>query len=281
VQDDTSVSAPERLWNSSIIPDHVIRHYAESFTAMDVADPIRSFDNERCGTEVLRIMEENSLDVVCCRDKGLIRGYIRRDDLTEERCDKKLRFFHAGQVIPADESLTEVVRILTLYEYAFISLLDEVVGYIHRGCINKPVARMWLFGIITLTELGFVRLISEYFPGDEWKRYVSPSRMEKAHALQQERHRRTQQSSLIDCLQFSDKAHILIEKEELLTLFGFDSKSRAKKNIKSLESLRNNLAHAQDIVMHDWAAIARIASRIEDAVLLRRSHRGLTGQQIP
>jgi len=39
-----------------------------------------------------------------------------------------------------------------------------------------------------------------------------------------------------------------------------------------LESLRNNLAHAQDIVTHDWAAIARIASRLEEAVLLRRSH---------
>jgi hypothetical protein len=39
-----------------------------------------------------------------------------------------------------------------------------------------------------------------------------------------------------------------------------------------IESLRNNLAHAQDIVTHDWAAIARIASRLEEAVLLRRSH---------
>ena len=31
-----------------------------------------------------------------------------------------------------------------------------------------------------------------------------------------------------------------------------------------LESLRNNLAHAQDIVTHDWPVVARMAIRIEE-----------------
>jgi hypothetical protein len=30
-----------------------------------------------------------------------------------------------------------------------------------------------------------------------------------------------------------------------------------------MESLRNNLAHAQDIVTHDWAQIARMARNME------------------
>jgi hypothetical protein len=66
--------------------------------------------------------------------------------------------------------------------------------------------------------------------------------------------------------------------QEVLELFGFESKSKAKRNIKSLESLRNNLAHAQDIVTHDWAAIARIALRVQEGVPLRRRYHGLTGQ---
>jgi len=28
--------------------------------------------------------------------------------------------------------------------------------------------------------------------------------------------------------------------------------------------LRNNLSHAQDIVMHDWAQIARLSQRMEE-----------------
>jgi hypothetical protein len=260
------------LWKSDSIPAHVIRHYAESFTALDVADPLRSFDADKGSKEVLQVMNENSLDTVCLREKGLIRGYVRRDDLKGGRCGEQLRPFRAGQVITGEESLTEVVRILTRYEYAFVSLIDEVVGGIHRGCLNKPVARMWLFGIITLTELEMVRLISEHFPGDSWKAKVSRGRMEKAVALQQERQRRNQQSSLVECLQFSDKSQILMTKAEVRDMFGFASKNTAVEAIRQLESLRNNLAHAQDIVAHDWAAIARIASRLEEAVLLRKSH---------
>ncbi len=271
------------LWDTEIIPSHVIRHYAESFTALDIADPLRSFDREKNSDEVLQIMNDNSLDVACLRDQGLIRGYVRRGDLTGGRCGEKLRPFRAGQIIAGDDSLTEVIRILTIYEHAFVSLLDEVAGCIHRGCLNKPVARMWLFGIITLTEIEMVRLIAEHFPGDTWKVHVSRGRLEKAATLQQERQRRNQQGSLIDCLQFSDKAQILMEKPEVRELFGFTSKNAAVEAVKQLESLRNNLAHAQDIVTNDWAAIARIASRIEEAVLLRRSHPGggMTADTLP
>lgn len=274
VQDDMPEIPQPGLWNSEIIPMHVIRHYAESFTALDVADPLRSFDLEKNSDEVLQIMKDNSLDVICLRDEGLIRGYVRRGDLTGGRCSEHLRTFRPGQVISGEDPLTEVIRILTIYEHAFVSLLDEVVGCIDRSCLNKPVARMWIFGIITLTEMELVRLISEHFPGDTWKVHVSRGRMEKAVILQQERLRRNRQSSLIDCLQFSDKAQILMKKPEILQLFGFTSKNAAVEAIKQLESLRNNLAHAQDIVTHDWAAIARIASRLEEAVLLRRSHPG-------
>jgi hypothetical protein len=272
IQDDMSEMPRRGIWNSDIIPAHVIRHYAKSFTALDVADPLRSFDTDKRSAEVLQIMDDHALPVVCLRKKGLIQGYVQKGDLTGGTCGEQMRPFRPGQVIMGDESLTEVIRILTLYEYAFVSLLDEVVGLIHRDCLNRPVARMWLFGIITLTELELVRLISEHFPGDAWKVHVSHGRIEKAVSLHQERQRRNQQSSLIDCLQFSDKAQILMEKPEVRDLFGFESKRIASEAIKQLESLRNNLAHAQDVVTHDWAAIARIASRIEEAVLLRRNH---------
>jgi hypothetical protein len=48
--------------------------------------------------------------------------------------------------------------------------------------------------------------------------------------------------------------------------FGFETKGAAQQVVKDLESLRNNLAHAQDIVTHDWPQIARLARRIEDAL---------------
>jgi CHAD domain-containing protein len=82
--------------------------------------------------------------------------------------------------------------------------------------------------------------------------------------MQAERQRRNQHCALIDCLQMSDKARIAIEHPRLLESFGFDSKRTAKRVVKSLESLRNNLSHAQDIVTHDWAQIARMAQRMQE-----------------
>jgi len=62
----------------------------------------------------------------------------------------------------------------------------------------------------------------------------------------------------------SDKARIAIEHPRLLETFGFDSRRTARQVVKSLESLRNNLSHAQDIVTHDWAQIARMARRMQE-----------------
>jgi hypothetical protein len=78
-----------------------------------------------------------------------------------------------------------------------------------------------------------------------------------------ERRRRGQECQLLDCVQFSDVAQILLDEPQALRAFGFESKAAAKRVIKEFESLRNNLAHAQDIITYDWAQIARMAQTIE------------------
>jgi hypothetical protein len=39
--------------------------------------------------------------------------------------------------------------------------------------------------------------------------------------------------------------------------------SAAKRAVKDLEALRNNLAHGQDITQHDWPPIVRLARRVQ------------------
>ena len=62
---------------------------------------------------------------------------------------------------------------------------------------------------------------------------------------------------------FRAKKEVGIEDERIFQTFGFPSKKAARMVCKDLESLRNNLAHAQDIVTHDFTQVARIAQRIE------------------
>jgi hypothetical protein len=123
--------------------------------------------------------------------------------------------------------------------------------------------------VVTLAEMEMSRLINEHFPGESWTSIISKARLTNARELLKERERRGQPGSLIECLQLSDKGTILIEKQEMLAFFGFESKRVAKRLIKEFQSLRNNLAHAQDIVTHDWGAISRIASRLAEVAAAR------------
>jgi hypothetical protein len=121
---------------------------------------------------------------------------------------------------------------------------------------------MWLFGIITIIEARLVNRISKLYPDEGWAVNLSKSRLEKARDMQSERIRRGQHCALVDCLQFSDKAQVLLKDDTQLEWMGFRSRSVAKKVIKELEYLRNNLAHSQSIVVHDWPQIARMTQRI-------------------
>ena len=252
------------LWTDEAVPPHMIRLFQEAFTVLDVSQPVLSFGINEPSSAVRRLMEERSLDVVVLRDQGAVAGYLHRNDLETGDCGEHLRMFRKGQIIPGDGPLHVLVRALTVHENAFVTVLGEVVGVADRASLNTPVARMWLFGIVTMTEMLLTRLVDRFFPGEAWRSRLSAGRLQKATALQQERERRGQHSSLLACLQLSDKAQILIERPEMLRAFSFPSKKFAAAMIKELESLRNNLAHSQDVVAHDWAAIARLASRIEE-----------------
>ena len=84
--------------------------------------------------------------------------------------------------------------------------------------------------------------------------------------------RRNQHCDLIDCLQLSDKGQIVIQNPEFLELLDIGSKSVAKGLARELESLRNNLAHSQDIVTHDWGQIVRLSYRLEETFSIKRAN---------
>ena len=49
-------------------------------------------------------------------------------------------------------------------------------------------------------------MIERFCLDDSWKQFLSDSRIHKAEQLLQERNRRNQSLTLLDCLQLSDKA---------------------------------------------------------------------------
>lgn len=248
-----------------------LRMFSQGFAARDLAEPLRSFDSERPAAEVAAVFERHALQVAGVRQAGLTVGWTRAGDLAgAATVGERLRPFAPGQVVAGDGRLSELIDILTRYDFCFVTAMGDVAGVVTRDDLQKPVGRMWLFGIITLIELELTARLTATWPDGGWTRHLSPGRFEKAEALLQERRRRGHRVELIDCLQLADKAQILVEDEAQRAHFGFSTKGAARRVIRDIESLRNHLAHAQDIVTHDWPQIARLARWIEDEALLGR-----------
>lgn len=237
--------------------------FINAFSAKDIAEPFRSFGMNEKANEVAEMMKDMGIEVAGIQKKGVTEGYIYFSDLATGLCGDNRRRFHKGQILSSEASLTDVIQVLTRHDYCFISMCDAVFGVIDRSDIQKPVVRMWLFGMITLIEMFLLDRIKNTLPGDKWESFLSPERLEKARELLKKRERINHRCSLLDCLQLSDKVKIILEDKALITAFGFKSKRAVKQTIKELESLRNNLAHAQDIVTHDWPQIARMTKNME------------------
>lgn len=110
----------------------------------------------------------------------------------------------------------------------------------------------------------FHRLIAERCPEEAWQQFVSPGRLQKAAELYDERSRRNQELSLLDCLQLSDKLQIVARNAELRSLTRFQSRRQINEATKMIEKLRNNLAHSQDIVSNDWDTIVVLSENIDN-----------------
>ena len=240
------------------------RMFSEIFTARDIAEPLPSFDYEQPAGDVSAALEDQQKEVASIRIMGSVKGFVLQQELGSGHCGGVIRHFKVDQVVNGGSTLANVVHVLTRHDYCFVTLLGEVAGVILRDDMNKPMVRMWLFGIITQIEMNLTRMLMTYFPDGGWSEQLSKGRLEKATLFQQERLRRNQHCTLVDCLQLSDKGYILIGHPPALASLGFDSRRSARRVVRELESLRNNLAHAQDIATHDWAQIARLSQRMQE-----------------
>ncbi|MHB8952090.1 MAG: hypothetical protein ACYC4U_03865 [Pirellulaceae bacterium] len=250
-------------WNASSA-ESLRRIFTEGFTARDIAEPLVSFDVCTPSAEAAEIMRCRSFDAVGVRRGGVVIGYVERNDLCGPTCGERVRPIIAP--IADSASLADVVLGLASAPHLFVRVLGAVGGIITKADLQKPPVRMWLFGMVTLMEMRATRLIELQCGDGNWKEYLSEARLRKAEALLEERKRRNQDLALMDCLQISDKGQIIARHEELRRLTHMQSRREAEQAIKMLESLRNNLAHSQDILSTDWQTIVGLCRDIERVI---------------
>ena len=80
------------------------RVFLDGFLAMDVAEPLASFDWDRPASEVRAFMAAHDFDRVGVRRDGLVRGYAAREELTRGSCGDHLHAFGPDDLVASTAS---------------------------------------------------------------------------------------------------------------------------------------------------------------------------------
>jgi hypothetical protein len=248
------------------IPVDVRRLFTEGFHVADIAEPLPSFDAEVLADVVAQVMDADGFTVAGVRQRGMVTGFVERQRLGTGPCGAAMTDFRSATRLEGSAPLSAAIRVLARQPRVFVTALGGVAGVATPDDVQKPAARMWLFGMVTMIELRYTRLIAEYCPDGTWQEYLSDGRLKKAEDLMAERRRRNRPAELLDCLQLSDKGAIVSRHEKIRGQTIFASKKEAEDGIRLLEGLRNSLAHAQDLVSSDWEAIVQLSGHLDRAL---------------
>jgi hypothetical protein len=243
---------------------YIRRFFEEGFAARDIGVSLVSFDVQTPVAAALSVMEQYDFAVIGVREAGIAVGYAAREALTSGTCGDHMVPFKQEEILADFAPMLEVLKRLNRKERVFLRVLGEVGGIVTRSDLQKAAVRMWLFGLVTVTEMVMTRFIECRYPNDTWKQHISKSRLAYAEKLLDERKRRNQEIDLLDCLQFSDKGQILIKDPVARAQLNIKSRNDGEARIKAFESLRNNLAHSQDIVAGNFSSIVNLADNLDD-----------------
>lgn len=234
--------------------------FRRNFCAADLAEPLPCI---AVGSAYAAALTASDTPVLGVTENGRVLGCLVRA-VADAIPEVAMRALSAAQVLEPESSLADVVSVLTRHELCFVAHEGAVTAYIGRGEMQGPVARMWLFGMITTLELAMTEFIRARAAEPDWQALVSAARLQKARDLQAERAALGRPAELLDCLQFSDKIRVMLAiDDQPRPLLRGQSRRQSQRLARHLEDLRNSLAHSQDIVTHDWAQIARLAKRLD------------------
>lgn len=241
--------------------------FGRTVTARHIAEPLVSFDAPSSASTTRAFMERRDFDVVGVRFEGSVRGFALRQELQGGELGNWVRQFdEATEIVQEHDTLTTVLQRLAATPIVYVRMMGEVSGIITKGDLQKAPVRLWLFGLLSLLEMHFLRLIRASFGDGSWTSSLSAERLSKAQGLLRERQRRNEAIDLADCLQFADKAKIVSAAERLRLALGFESRHAFDHLTEELKRLRDQLAHSNDIIGDNWPRLPSLASDLEALV---------------
>ena len=235
-----------------------------------IFEPLKSCPADAPAGEMKRILQARDFDIagVKAAEDSEVIGFIRTEQLASGVVRDHLLPISTDSVIDATTTIHVLLERLKERPFVFVRVDGRLDGILTLADLNKPVVRVFFFGLISLLEIHLGFWLQTKYSDETWQTMLSPQRVELARSTQADRERRGQKLKLLDCLQFSDKHELVIKSEDLREDLALGSKNKARQYLSSAEKLRNILAHSQyDLVVGStWAILIDLIQRIEATI---------------
>jgi hypothetical protein len=222
--------------------------FIENVTTKCIFEPLNACNIDADPGIVRQTIEDKDFDTIGVID-GVDRviGYLEKKDLYSNSIQFAMKPFEPGLIVSGSTPISKLLTILKSREFVFVIAEDKIRGIVTRADINKPVVRIYLFGIISLFELHLNFWIRKFYSDDSWLNCLNVTRKNKTIELLKSRKIKNDELSLLDCLQFCDKRDILMQSKSFLKQFSYLEK-KFERFLKDIEIVRNDLAHSQNSV---------------------------------
>lgn len=240
--------------------------FIDNITTKFIYEPLaccKIYDNAFEVKQTLDVRDFDTLGVVDENEKKI--GYIIHHELQNGEISQYVKQFKTDILISDSTPICDLLDILSEKEYVYVLEKNSIEGIVTRADINKPIIRIYLFGIISLFELHLNYWINKNHMESEWLEILPKNRVTTAHDIYNQRKGNNSQLTILECIQICDKKFILMKTNVFLESFQY-SKTKFKDLLENSESIRNELAHSQNSIIAnlDWKEFVLTISSIKE-----------------
>jgi predicted transcriptional regulator len=243
--------------------------FIDNITTKYIFEPIYSCKRTDNSEDVRETLEKREFDIVGVTDENRkIVGYAKRTELNNGLVEQFTYNIDLNQVISDSTPISQLLNIFSENSFVFVLKNNLVNGIVTRADINKPIVRIYLFGIISLFEMHLNFWINNYYKNDSWTEIIKKERLDEAIKIYELRKGKNEDLSLLECIQLSDKKVILKSTTDFLKLFDL-SKKQTERFLKDIEKIRNELAHSQNSIISnlEWVDFVNTISFAESFLI--------------
>ncbi len=238
--------------------------------ASDICEPLRCCPAGAPATQMAAELQALDFDVAGVREQegSPVIGLVTCSALTDRTVRDHMVEIEREDTVDAGMTVRDLLGVLKVRPVVFVEVNGDNNAILTRADLNKPMVRVYLFGLISLLEIHLGFWIAHAYQADTWQPRLKLQRMEAARKVQRERADQGQDLELLQCLQLCDKRTLIGESENLVALLGLGSKKACGRFLVAVERLRNSLAHSQyDLTVRgSWEEIIELTEHIQDAV---------------